>query len=66
MLAINGMPDHLHLFIGLHPALAISDLVKEIKVASNQWIYERKFTIFCLCARAAWLCVFSFPADSEL
>ena len=35
MLAINGMPDHIHIFLGLNPAIAISDLVKDIKRASN-------------------------------
>ena len=28
MLAVNGMPDHLHKLIGLHPSQAISDLVR--------------------------------------
>ena len=43
MLAINGMPDHIHIFLGLNPAFAISDLVKDIKRASNNWINERGF-----------------------
>jgi len=43
MLAINGMPDHIHIFVGLHPAIAISDLVQDIKRASNNWINDRGF-----------------------
>lgn len=43
MLAINGMPDHIHIFVGLHPAIAISDLVKDIKRASNNWINDKGF-----------------------
>ena len=43
MLAINGMPDHLHIFVGLQPAIAIADLVKDIKRASNCWINEKGF-----------------------
>ena len=43
MLAINGMPDHVHIFVGLNPAHALSDLVKDIKRASNNWINARKF-----------------------
>jgi putative transposase len=35
MLSINGMPDHIHIFIGLNPAIAISDVVKDIKRASS-------------------------------
>ena len=43
MIAVNGMPDHVHIFLGLHPAIAISDLVKDIKRASHNWINERGF-----------------------
>lgn len=35
MIAINGMPDHIHIFLGLNPTFAISDVVKDIKRASN-------------------------------
>lgn len=38
MLAIGGMPDHIHIFIGLKPVEAISDLVREIKKCSNAFI----------------------------
>ena len=31
MLAINGMPDHLHIIIGMKPSCCLSDLVREIK-----------------------------------
>ena len=44
MLAINGMPDHIHIFLGLNPAFSISDLVKDIKRASNNWINKKGFT----------------------
>lgn len=37
-LAINGMPDHIHVFLGLHPAMAISELVKELKRSSTNFI----------------------------
>lgn len=43
MLAINGMPDHIHIFLGLNPVFAISDLVKDIKRASNNWINGKGF-----------------------
>jgi putative transposase len=43
ILAINGMPDHLHIFVGLQPAISIADLVKDIKRASNYWINEKGF-----------------------
>lgn len=43
MICINGVPDHLHIFIGLRPHQAISDLVKDIKSNSSKWINEKKF-----------------------
>lgn len=43
LLAINGMPDHLHIFIGLRPVEALSALVREIKKASTQFINDKGF-----------------------
>jgi len=43
MLAINGMPDHIHFLIGMRPSCCLSDLVREIKKSSNEFIRERKF-----------------------
>ena len=39
---VNGMPDHIHAFIGLRPAMAISDLVREMKNNSSNFINDRK------------------------
>jgi REP element-mobilizing transposase RayT len=38
LLAINCMPDHVHIFVGFKPTILISDFVKEIKVQSNEFI----------------------------
>ncbi len=43
MLAVNCMPDHIHLFIGLKPTILISDFVKEIKVESNEFINSKNW-----------------------
>lgn len=43
MLAINGMPDHIHFLIGMKPSCCLSDLVREIKKSSNEFIKEKKF-----------------------
>lgn len=43
LLAINGMPDHVHLFIGLNPDVHISNLLKEIKSNSSRFINEKGF-----------------------
>lgn len=39
-LVINGMPDHVHIFIGHNPATTISNLVEELKTSSNKFIKE--------------------------
>jgi REP element-mobilizing transposase RayT len=44
MLAIGGMPDHIHIFFGLKPAESISDLVREIKTATNDYIKEQRYS----------------------
>jgi putative transposase len=44
MLAINGMADHIHFLIGMKPSCCLSDLVREIKKSSNDFIKEKKFT----------------------
>ena len=40
---INGMADHAHLFIGLKPAISISDLVRDVKNNSSNFINKAKF-----------------------
>ena len=46
MLQINGMPDHIHIFIGYHPAHPLPDLVEEIKTSSNKFIKGKGLTPF--------------------
>ncbi len=35
---INGVEDHLHILTHLHPSIALSDLVKDIKLSSSEFI----------------------------
>src|ERR1700744_733078 len=44
LIAINGMSDHVHIFIGYKPVTSIPDLVKDIKVASSLWVKEKRLT----------------------
>lgn len=37
-LAVNGMPDHVHVFMGFNPDKSPSETVKEIKRASTNFI----------------------------
>ncbi len=46
MLAINGMPDHIHFLIGMKPSCCLSDLVREIKKSTNEFINVKKFSKF--------------------
>ena len=41
MLAVNCMPDHVHIFTGIKPSLYIQDFVKEVKVESNDFIRSK-------------------------
>jgi putative transposase len=43
MIAINSMPDHLHLFFGLRPNQSLSDLMRIIKSESSEWINKQQF-----------------------
>ncbi|MCX6230056.1 MAG: IS200/IS605 family transposase [Bacteroidetes bacterium] len=44
LLAINAMPDHIHILIGLSPSTSLSDLVREIKSESSRHINENKLS----------------------
>jgi REP element-mobilizing transposase RayT len=37
---VDGVRDHTHILLSLHPTVALSDLVKDIKVASSVWIKQ--------------------------
>ena len=38
---IGGVSDHLHIVLHLHPSVALSDLIKDIKLASTKHIKEQ-------------------------
>ncbi len=42
LIAVNGMPDHIHIFIGFKPSIKISDLVGDIKTASSKYIKKER------------------------
>ena len=43
LLAINGMPDHIHIFFGMRPTQALSELLQDIKAGSSKWINQKRF-----------------------
>lgn len=40
---VNGMADHVHALVGLKPAMPISDLIRDIKNNSTNFINKKKF-----------------------
>jgi REP element-mobilizing transposase RayT len=42
MLAINGMPDHIHVLIGMRPTQSLSDLIQKVKGDSSRWINDQQ------------------------
>lgn len=40
---VNGVEDHVHLFIGLKPSMSISDLIRDVKNNTSNFINEKKF-----------------------
>jgi putative transposase len=50
LIAINGMPDHVHVFFGMRPTQSLSDLMQDIKGDSSKWINDKRF----INARFSW------------
>jgi putative transposase len=40
---VNGVEDHVHVFVGIKPTTNISDLVRDIKNNSSNFINDQKF-----------------------
>jgi putative transposase len=40
---VNGVKNHVHLFIGLKPSMAASDLIRDVKNNSANFINDSKF-----------------------
>ncbi len=43
VLAINGMPNHIHILYWLHQSHSIASVIKHVKGASSFWINQQKF-----------------------
>ena len=43
MLAINNMPDHIHILISQHPNISVSKMAQEIKNNSSKMINDEKW-----------------------
>ena len=45
LIAINSMPDHVHILIGLKPNIALSGLVRDVKAGSSKFINEKNWVM---------------------
>ncbi len=61
---VNGVSDHVHSFIGLRPDMAISDLVRDIKNNSSNFINKKGFIRGKFCWQEGYA-VFSY-AHSQI
>jgi putative transposase len=43
VLTINGMPDHIHILLGMRPTQSLSGLMQDIKGGSSLWINKKQF-----------------------
>jgi len=43
LIAINGVSNHIHVFVGYKPHQLIPDLLQDIKGSSSKWINEKRF-----------------------
>jgi putative transposase len=37
---VNGLEDHLHILSDLHPTIALSDYIRDIKTSSSIWLKQ--------------------------
>jgi putative transposase len=40
-IALGGMPDHVHLLVGLRATHLLPDVMRELKASSSRWMKER-------------------------
>lgn len=43
LIAIGGIEDHIHLLFGLRPSVAISDLIRDVKSDSTEFVNKKRF-----------------------
>lgn len=43
---VNGVADHVHVFVGLRPSMSVSNLIRDVKNNSSDFINDRQFLPF--------------------
>ncbi len=62
---INGMPDHLHLLVGLHPSIAIATFVHDLKIATNNFFTSNRETFPLFVKWAEGYCALSYSEHDK-
>jgi len=42
---VNGFTDHVHVFVGMKPSMSVSDLVRDIKNNTSNFINEKRWVL---------------------
>lgn len=64
---INGIEDHIHILASLHPSIALSNLVKDLKLSTSKWIKEEKiFPMFSNWQNGYGAFTYSIDAKDDL
>ncbi|WGE80958.1 IS200/IS605 family transposase [Actinobacillus equuli subsp. haemolyticus] len=63
---INGMPDHIHLLVDLHPKIAVADFVQQLKNATHLLLerHREEFPLFS--AWAVGYCALTYSERDKL
>ena len=59
---VNGVEDHVHCFVGLKPAISVSELMKIVKAKSSKYINDHSLT----CERFEWQTGFGVFSYSQI
>jgi REP element-mobilizing transposase RayT len=51
LIAINGMHDHIHIFLGIKPSIALSDIVETLKITLQILLTKNTLLRGNLCGR---------------
>lgn len=62
---INGMPDHLHLFVEIPPSISVASFVKQLKNATHKWIEKHPYFFPDFYAWSKGYCALSYNQNDK-
>ncbi|AUI66887.1 MULTISPECIES: IS200/IS605 family transposase [Glaesserella] len=63
---INGMPDHIHLLVDLHPKIAVADFVQQLKNATHLLLERHKEEFPFFTAWAVGYCALTYSERDKI